>query len=366
MRLALCGLRFDISAVLYFEILFIAMRILPFRFVYRKGWLKATAWVYGISIGLLIAVNVADIPYYAFTGSRLRWANVLNVGTDKGIFNVILGFAAPYWWAYLLGIALIFLTIWAAGYLKTRRPRKILPIGWRIAIFIGAALLCFAGMRGRISKGNPLSIADAAFMVKNPPEINAVLNSPFTLLRSLNVRKNNSEPVLEFFSAEELISMRSSLHQGKGQLKKRNFVIIMVESGGAEWIDGLSLLGPHKTMPFLDSLINRSTVVENVFACGRSSVGGTTAILGGFPAFEPIHFMLSPYNQNTIDTPARLLGAEGWKTSFFYGCAHGSFNIDQTAYATGYNTIVDLNTYGINKDYDGTWGCSIIRWPNEW
>lgn len=356
LRLSWHGLRFDISAVLYFEILFIAMRILPFKFVYNHKWLTATAWVYGVCTALLIAVNVADIPYYSFTGARLRWANVLTIGTDKGILNVIAGFAMPYWWAYLLGIILIGVTIWLGGFYRTVKPVRFLPMGWRIGIFVFVGLLCFAGMRGRVGKGNPLSIADAAFMVETPPEINAVLNSPFTLLRSLNVRKNNSEPVLTFFSEEEIKKLRNSVHQGAGPLKRRNYMIIMIESGGAEWIDGLSVLGPHHAMPFLDSLLRKSTVVENVFACGRSSVGGTTAVLGGFPAFEPVHFMLSPYNQNTIDTPARLLGAEGWHTAFFYGCAHGSFNIDQTAYAMGYKTIVDLDTYGINEDYDGTWG----------
>lgn len=356
LRLSVHGLRYDISAVLYFNILFIAMRIIPLSFVYRKGWLRVSDWVYGICTALLLAVNIGDIPYYAFTGSRLRWVNILNVGTDSGIFKIIVQYSVQYWWAYLVGVATIVVTLWLAFLFRTEKPKNMLSWPWRTVIFLIVGFLCFAGMRGRIGKGNPLGIADAAFVVRKAPEINVVLNSPFTILRSLNVKKSNSEPLLEFFSEEELNSIRMSEHQGSGPLKKRNFIIIMIESGGAEWIDAMSVLGPHHTMPFLDSLSRTGTVVDNVMACGRASVGGTTAVLGGFPAFEPMHFMLSPYNQNTIDSPARLLGAKGWDTAFFYGCAHGSFNIDQTAYASGYRKIVDLDSYGINDDFDGTWG----------
>lgn len=356
LRLALHGFQFDLSATIYFNILFIAMRILPFSFVYRKGWLRASNWVYGICSGLMLAINIADIPYYAFTGSRLRWVNLLNIGTDNGILKIILQYSIQYWWAYILGVALIAVMLWLAFFVKTKPSYR--PTAWwlRTILFIVIGLCCFAGMRGRIGKGNPMGIADAAFLVKSPPEINAVLNSPFTVLRSLNVKKSNAEPLLEFFSKEEVASLHPSLHKGEGPLKRRNFMIIMVESGGAEWIDTLTVKGPHHTMPFLDSICGVSTVVRDVIACGRASVGGATAVLGGFPAFEPMHFMLSPYNQNTFDSPARLLGAEGWDTAFFYGCAHGSFNIDQTAYACGFHNIVDLDTYGINKDYDGTWG----------
>ncbi len=356
MRLAIHGFRYDLSAVLYFNILFIAMRLLPFKFVYRTGWIKTTNWVYGISNSVMLAINIGDIPYYAFTGTRLRWVNILNIATDTGIGKIILQYSMQYWWACLAGIAFIALTLWLA-FLLSPRPQKHLPNSYlRIVIFFIAGLLCFAGMRGRVGKGNPLGIADAAFVVQSPPEINVVLNSPFTILRSLNVKKSNAEPLLEFFSDEELGKIRNSVRKGHGPLKKRNYMIIMIESGGAEWIDALSIEGPHKTMPFLDSLTRVSTVVDNVMACGRSSVGGTTAVLGGFPAFEPMHFMLSPYNQNTFDSPARLLKERGWSTIFFYGCAHGSFNIDQTAYASGFKTIVDLESYGVNKDYDGTWG----------
>lgn len=68
MRLALAGVRFDLSALAYFNALFILMRILPFGFVYGKAYYRATLWVYGICNSIMLAINLGDIPYFRFTG----------------------------------------------------------------------------------------------------------------------------------------------------------------------------------------------------------------------------------------------------------------------------------------------------------
>ncbi|MDE6134124.1 MAG: sulfatase-like hydrolase/transferase, partial [Muribaculaceae bacterium] len=83
---------------------------------------------------------------------------------------------------------------------------------------------------------------------------------------------------------------------------------------------------------------------------------GETAVFGGFPAFDPFYYMLSPYNKNIVDSPARLLKGRGWTTAFFYGVNPGSFNMDQTAFALGYDKIYTRKSYGNDSDFDGKWG----------
>lgn len=95
-RLSLPGIRFDISAALYFNSLFILMRILPFGFVYNKVYLRVTNWIYYIVNALMLAINIGDIPYYRFTGARLRWTNILNITTDSEIGSIIAHYAASY------------------------------------------------------------------------------------------------------------------------------------------------------------------------------------------------------------------------------------------------------------------------------
>lgn len=365
LRLALAGVRFDLSALVYFNALFIVMRIVPFGFVYNRIYERVTMLIYGVCNSLLLAINLGDIPYFRFTGARLRWSNILNITTDSDIWRIILQYAGSYWWAFGSVVLVVALMIWLATRVRLRSPSGILGRIWmRIVmavIFAGAA---FLAMRGRVGAGVPLAIPDAAFAVEKSPQINVVLNSPFCILRSLNRMKSNVEEELAFFDETELGEIRNSVHDGADSLRKRNIVTIVIESGGSVWLDSI---GPriggekHGLMPFLDSIAGRSAVFVHTIACSRSSCGGFTAVSCGFPAFDPFYFMLSPYNKNTLDSPARLLSKKGWDTTFYYGCKHGSFNIDQTAFASGYSRIVDRETYGNDNDYDGMWG--IFDYP---
>lgn len=365
LRLALAGVRFDLSALVYFNALFIVMRIVPFGFVYNRIYERVTMWIYGVCNSLLLAINLGDIPYFRFTGARLRWSNILNITTDSDIWRIILQYAGSYWWAFGSVVLVVALMIWLASRVRLRSPSGLLGRVWmRIVmavIFAGAA---FLAMRGRVGAGVPLAIPDAAFAVEKSPQINVVLNSPFCILRSLNRMKSNVEEELAFFDETKLGEIRNSVHDGADSLRKRNIVTIVIESGGSVWLDSI---GPriggekHGLMPFLDSIAGCSAVFVHTIACSRSSCGGFTAVSCGFPAFDPFYFMLSPYNKNTLDSPARLLSKKGWDTTFYYGCKHGSFNIDQTAFASGYSRIVDRETYGDDNDYDGMWG--IFDYP---
>ncbi len=366
LRLSWHGLRFDISAAAYFNVVFIAMRLLPFKFVYRRLYQRVSMWIYWVCNAIMLAINIADIPYYRFTGARLRWSNILNITTDSEIGNIAAMYAISYWWAFLGVAVVIGILVWLSARVVVIESVQRRPFWLRCTAFLLLGGLPFLGMRGRAGAGVPLAIPDAAFAVRSAPEINVVLNSPFCILRSLNRSKANMETPVELLSAEELARVRTSVHEGApvGSLARRNVMIIIIESGGAEWIDTLAVSGanPHRgLMPFLDSIAGRSLALVHTIACSRSSCGGATAILAGFPAFDPFYFMLSPYNKNVIDSPGRLLAERGWNTAFYYGCKHGSFNIDQTAFAAGYSRIIDREAYGNDADFDGMWG--IFDYP---
>lgn len=364
-RLAIAGVRFDLSALAYFNALFILMRILPFGFVYSKIYDRIVLWVYGVCNSLLLAVNLGDIPYFRFTGARLRWSNILNITTDSDIWRIVLQYAGSYWWAFGAVALAVAGMLYLATRVRLQKPSGRFGRLWlRIVLALVFAGGTFLAMRGRIGAGVPLAIPDAAFAVTRSPQINVVLNSPFCILRSLNPLKSNTEAELVFFDESTLASVRNSVHAGADSIRRRNIVTIVIESGGSVWLDSIApRLGAvkHGLMPFLDSIAGQSAVFVHTIACSRSSCGGFTAVSCGFPAFDPFYFMLSPYNKNTLDAPARLLGQKGWDTTFYYGCKHGSFNIDQTAFASGYQRIVDREAYGNDSDYDGMWG--IFDYP---
>lgn len=376
LSLALAGLRFDIAATAYFLAPFTLLRILPLRAVRRGVWLRVSDWLWYLGTALLLIISGVDIPYFRFTGARLRWAIVDSTMADAAGGDVVGAYMGEYWWLVVATVALMALAVWGFRLLEpgarrdTRRAKdgKQLPAGadrdplWaRIVAFVLLGGLTFLAMRGRVGSGTPLAIPDAAFAIRTAPQINVVLNSPFTLIRSANHKKSNSEPLITHYTDEELARLRNSLHTpAEGtELLRKNVMTIIIESGGSNFIDGLNMVPgdePRHLMPFLDSLSRRSLTVLHCIAVSRMSPNGATAVMAGFPAFDPFYFMRSPYNANRLDAPARLLGERGWQTAFYYGCNHGSFNIDQMAAAAGYRAVHSREDYGDDRDYDGVWG----------
>ena len=362
-RLSIHGLRFDLTATAYFNSLFILLRILPFGFTSGKVYLKVTDWIYYMTNSLMIIVNLGDVIYYRFSGVRMRWNGLNEIAADNNIAGIIFGYALSYWWIVLVCVLLIGGMIWLYKRVNVKNSFANGQGGMvlRFALFLIMGGLTFLSMRGRVGSGNPLNIADATWHTRSARQLNVVLNTPFTLLRSIG--KGTGIDKLTFFTDKELAELRSSIHIAPGkQLNRKNVMLIIIESGGATFIDSLNLFedgsGELKgLMPFLESLVNRSVVMEHFMATGRSSIGGANSLLASFPAFEPFSFMLSPYNSMPFDSPANLLKGEGYSTSFYYGCNHGSFNIDQLGHASGYERVIDRDSYdGAPDDYDGTWG----------
>lgn len=364
------GLRFDLTAVVYFNALFIVMRFLPGRFTSGRVYLRVTDWIYYITNSLMLALNVADIPFFRFTGSRMRWFSLVNMSGESNIVGVVLSYFKDYWWAFVAGILLIALAVWLYGRvrivpveLSRKRGRDMAA---RVGIFLLAATASFWAMRGSFGPGKAIGIGDAMLYVKRNGDINVVLNTPFCILRSLSgTDESNTVTEYRVLSDAEIHYTRNSLHlpsteQIERGMHGKNIVVIVMESGSSHFIDTLNFVkGDTRRglMPFLDSIASQSLVAVHNIATGRRSNEGILSVFGGIPNFEPLQYVLSPYNANTFDAPARLLRDEkGYQTRFYFGGNRGSFNIDQILAATGFSEIIDRNKYGNEADYDGTWG----------
>ena len=64
------GLTFDTTAILYVNLLFIVLSILPFRINVVRQYQLLLFWVYFICNGIAYATNFVDFIYYRFTYSR--------------------------------------------------------------------------------------------------------------------------------------------------------------------------------------------------------------------------------------------------------------------------------------------------------
>ncbi len=342
------GLRFDISAILYVNALFVVGHLLPFPFRKYKAYqigLKILFFVFNLP-ALFFAVT--DLEFYKY---QLKRADIGILGTAKD-FALRLGQVfRDFWFLFILG----FLLFWAiARIYKSTAPKTYqMPHKWlaQIAIFILGIGLTILGMRGGVSL-KPIKPLTAAYYVEQNlvPIVN---NTPFNIIHSI-ARKNIVEPT--YFSPQQLDSLCNIYFypEEKSKFKPQNVVILIVESFSSIYT-GLNPSGKSYT-PFLDSLAQKGLLCTNAFSNGKQSNQGVPAILASLPVLMHDPYIASNYQQSWILGIPGLLKKKGYESAFFHGAQNGSFNFDSFAKSAGFYHYYGRPEYNNDAHFDGTWG----------
>lgn len=344
------GLRFDLSAIAYTNLLFALLHCVPGQFKYNTAYQK-TLKVLFYSINLLfVFTNFVDFEYYKFTGRRSTFGMLTAEGMEHEIKGLIGSFLIEFWYLPLLGI------VFAIAFYKAI-PNLKLPIVSinnskkdyvkQTLMFLGVMLLMLIFGRGGFQK-KPLRIIDSSgYGALNHSAL--VLNTPFCILKTFNKKETLSSP--KYFSKRKLDSIFSpviTINPEKEPIKK-NVVLIILESFGRENINvGVT--------PFLDSLITKSYYFENGFANGKLSIDAVPSTLTSIPSLLKHSIITSSYAVNKVNGLPRILKDQGYNTSFFHGAFNGSQNFDQYAKVSGFDAYFGKNEYEGPEAFDGRWG----------
>ncbi len=348
------GLWFDSFSIAVSNSLFILLSILPFNFFFKKNYQQLLKWLFAIGNTLFIALNFIDAGYFPFIHKRSTYDLFLQIGGQSDMGKLLPAFFRDFWWILLLFVLLIALLMFMykqvkpdAGlrYAKTNAKQVSLVS----LLFILTGGLAFLGVRGGVQR-IPIDIVNAGALVK-PEEIPLVLNTPFTLIKSVD-REALQE--YDFYPESELKQLYNPIHQFRDStFRKKNVVVLILESFSKEY----TKLGRTTSYtPFLDSLMDRSMVFTNGFSNGTRSIEGIPAILSGMPSLMDNPFINSIYANNKQSSLANILGKEGYTTAFFHGGINGTMNFDSWAAAAGYGDYFGKNEYGNDADFDGFWG----------
>jgi phosphoglycerol transferase MdoB-like AlkP superfamily enzyme len=201
-------------------------------------------------------------------------------------------------------------------------------------------------------------MSNAGAYVKNTNEMAIVLNTPFTLIHSFEIR--GYKRVNYFSSEEELNSVYSPVHKPSGtEARKENVVIFIVESMNKEFLGSLTGDldgGKYKGYtPFLDSLVGISKTFLHSYANGRKSIDALSSVLTSIPRVE-MPFVLTPYYNNNLNSLPGLLNEKGYKSAFFHGAPNGSMGFLAFTNLIGVEEYYGKTEYNNNKDFDGIWG----------
>lgn len=357
------GLLFDISALLYMNLVYIVLFVLPFNFTFTKGYRTGLKALFMTVNGLGIALNLIDIVYYPYILKRTT-ATMFDVAAlDAGNTNLIMRFFQDFWYIpFLLAVLLVLLSL-LYSLLQPRPFRFRYPLIYTLSaipvIFI-IALLSIIGMRGGWRHSTrPINMNHAGAFVNSPEEMSLVQNTPFCILRTWGKKAFTHKT---FFSSEdELNRIYSPVHLPDSlvEMRKDNVVIIILESFSRAFVGSLNpqLDDPRDRSytPFLDSLIAHSLVFPNAFANGRKSIDAIPSVTASIPALV-LPYVISERSGNKINSIASLLSEQGYQTAFFHGAPNGSMGFDAFTRIAGFDQYLGRDEYGNDADFDGIWG----------
>lgn len=369
------GLVFDTSAILVTNIPYIVLMLLSWHRKENKTYQQICKWVFIIINGLALAINLCDAVYFRYTMRRTTTTVFGEFSNEGNLGSIFLTETLHHFY-----LVLIFaLLIWGAWklYVKTGLEWKRLR-PWSYALTVLLSLAAFApfvvaGIRGGFTTAvRPITISNANQYVNRPIEAALVLNTPFSLYRTIG---KAVFVVPDYYADEQAMeAIYSPVHNPSqsspaseardSSFSKKNVVVLIVESFGREYIGALNKTlenGQYKGYtPCVDSLIAKSVTFSHTYCNGRKSIDGMPSILSSIPMFvEP--FFLTPASMNHVSGIASILAAEGYQTAFFHGAQRGSMGFQAFSRATGFQEYYGREDYdtdtrfGGDQDFDGMW-----------
>lgn len=362
---------FDTSALLYLNALYLLLMLLPLHKKENYRYHRVVRIVYLVFNGIGIVANLADAVYFPFTGRRTT-ATVFNEFSNEGNLGDIIGIELfRHWYLVLIFIMMIW-AMYKLYVMPCRREdesKDIKPGIYYPTITAGLLImvgLTIAGMRGGFTTAvRPITISNANQYVSRPADAAIVLNTPFSVIRTLG-KKTFVDPGY-FKSQEELDALFTPEHYPADTVAfiPRNVVVIICESLGREYIGQLNDLGQCGEdymgyTPFIDQICRHSLTTDWSFCNGRKSIDAMPSILSGIPMFiEP--FFLTSASLNEVGGLARCLSGKGYQTAFFHGAQNGSMGFQAFSRATGFQSYLGRTEFDADpdfngeEDFDGTW-----------
>ena len=411
------GLMFDTTAILYTNILYLVLSFIPAPFVFNRIYQKILRILYVTVNFICVCMNLGDTVYFPFSMRRVSMTFFSEFTGDINFGTILLESLAMFWYITLIGIILLLLLIWLSGSCKhikspayaartagaaspaslpQRRRAMWRALGIQALALIITAPLFIIGVRGGATRTmRPITLSNAGDFVQVAIHTQAVLNTPFSIIRTIGKAKFTKQnfypteaaleqvftPIKNFpdgataqtlqangTAAQEGIRTKEGpalqdshfvpalqLEEGATVGSKRNIVILIVESFAAENMSFLNPELPESLTPFLDSLSREGLLCTNAFANGRKSIDAVPSILASMPSLIT-SFAVTPYATNDLNGLPDILKEMGYYCAFLHGAPNNSMGIRAVSHLCGVDNYYGKTEFGDDSKFDGAWG----------
>ena len=351
------GLRYDFSALMMINGLWIFMAAWPFSFRNKPIYRLLTDWLYFVPNIAALTVNMIDVAYFPFTLRRTT-GDIFNYITHNEAMSLSLipDFLINYWYVVLLWliIGLLFVRLILSYRISNKltfSSRNVFFL-WNAPVWLLWIGLIIIGVRGGFQL-KPVSVVNAATVVE-AQQIPGVLNTPFVMMKTLKNNRLQEKSYMTSGEAGGLFNPDQKVVADtiSGAFNGYNLMVIMLESFSLEH----TAAGGEKSFtPFLDSLAKHGLFFK-AHANGKRSIEAIPAVVASLPTWMDYDFISSPYAANPINSLPSLLKPLGYKSMFFHGGNNGTMSFNAFCKLAGFDSYYGRDEYGNDADFDGKWG----------
>jgi phosphoglycerol transferase MdoB-like AlkP superfamily enzyme len=378
------GLMFDNTAILYTNILYLFLSFIPLHFVMNNTYQKILKWLYVIVNFLALSINLADTVYFRFTMRRTSMTFFSEFTGDVHFFKIFINSIGLFWYIFLIGIAFLLILLYLSGSYKNcssscssrgkvnrNNHRGYRYYLWQTTALLITAPLFIIGVRGGATRTmRPITLSNAGDYVNVAIHTQAVLNTPFSLIRTIGkARFTQQNYYPDYATANQIYSPIKNatgtslenindiiqLEPGAEIGKKRNIVILILESFAAENMHFINKNLDKNYTPFLDSLSKEGLLCREAFANGRKSIDAVPSILASVPSLIT-SFAVTPYSTDKLEGLPKILADEGYYTAFMHGAPNNSMGIRAVSSLCGIDNYFGKDQFADDSKFDGAWG----------
>lgn len=343
----LYGLRVDIITIFTFLGIFILVLSLPFKIVLNKRFKLFIAISWNIVFIFIIALSIGDILYFEFSQRHIS-NELIAILNDTNIiftmaFNSLLFYTIS---SFILFILIFYLNIkFFTAYLINQNIDKNSYL-----FLILMILILFMGIRNSM-QGKSFGIADA-YGVQKISSGTLAINGFFSFYRTVGVYKGAERKKLMSYEeslpiAKELLKSDKMIFNSEqypiqrilenGKEKKYNVVIVLLESWGAEHIDGFTKYKELNVTPYFKKISNESLKYTNFYANGYRSIYGITSIYTGITLPSGFQYLGNGLELTNLSYLGKIAKKNGYTTLAMQSSNTRSYRVDAVSKLSGFD-----------------------------
>jgi len=334
------GFRVDMITLFTFSFLFVLLLLmiksLPIK--------KTLALLWSGVLNIIFIISLSDVLYFNYSHKHLS-NEVFNLGNDLDIvFGMAFGSMLVYTiFAFLFSIIFSFFVykLFSKPYKKPLEGKNFF-----ISFFI-VVLILFLGIRNSLH-GKSFGISDA-YAVAKVSSGNLALNGFFTIYRGAKQNiKHNLIPLNDAiiqtkkllytpnapFCDKEYPLLREYQEKKK---PKYNVVIVLLESFGAEHLDGFTHYKELGITPYFKKLSEEGLKFTNFYANGYRSIFGITSLFTGLTIPAGANYLGKGLELSKLSYLGNIAKQNGYSTLAMQASHRRSYRVDSVAHLAGFD-----------------------------